>query len=201
MSEQEAREQGFVGLYERHYAAVLAYARRRVDEPTARDITAETFLVAWRRLEEAQSRGLPWLYSTAAFVLKNAQRSAQRRDQLTDRLAALPVHAGEDHAQSVAERELLFAAMRGLSEADRELLLLVVWEQLDTYTAARIVGCSPKTAAVRLYRARRRLQALLPPPGTSAATGPIAVPAKSDPNGSTCSRSTPFPVETSEVPR
>ncbi|MGI8696818.1 MAG: RNA polymerase sigma factor, partial [Mycobacteriales bacterium] len=39
----------FTSLYERHYDDVLRYARRRVDEQTARDVAAETFLVAWRR--------------------------------------------------------------------------------------------------------------------------------------------------------
>jgi len=192
MTVKETREQGFVGLYERHYAAVLAYARRRVDEPTARDITAETFLVAWRRLDDALANGLPWLYRTAAFTLKNWERSQRRTDRLTGRLAALPEPTVPDPAQEHAERQPIRAALQELPETDRELLMLVVWEQLDLTTAAQIVGCTAGTAAVRLYRARRRLQALLP--------GPDLDPdAHLDPPAAT--PRLPLPSVTSEVPR
>ncbi len=40
----------FDALYRAHYGAVLRYAARRADPETARDVVAETFLVAWRRL-------------------------------------------------------------------------------------------------------------------------------------------------------
>ena len=40
-------EKWFVELYESAYGDVLRYARRRVGEDAARDVAAETFLVAW----------------------------------------------------------------------------------------------------------------------------------------------------------
>jgi RNA polymerase sigma-70 factor (ECF subfamily) len=164
MKTQETREQRFVALYERFYSAVLAYARRRVDEPTARDITAETFLVAWRRLDEADDRGLPWLYRTAALTLKNWERTQRRTERVVGRLAALPTQTWPDPAHVHADRQPMLDALRQLPETDRELLMLVVWEQLDVRTAAAIVGCSKQAASVRLHRARRRLRAFLPDP-------------------------------------
>jgi DNA-directed RNA polymerase specialized sigma24 family protein len=41
----------FESLYRRHYGAILRFAARRADEQSARDVTAETFLAAWRRLD------------------------------------------------------------------------------------------------------------------------------------------------------
>ncbi|GAA1773384.1 hypothetical protein GCM10009734_97960 [Nonomuraea bangladeshensis] len=67
----------------------------------------------------------------------------------------------EDHAAGVAARQEALAALRSLSEADRELLLLMSWEGLDLRQAAAVVGCSRPTAAMRLHRARRRLRYLL----------------------------------------
>jgi RNA polymerase sigma-70 factor (ECF subfamily) len=40
---------------------------------------------------------------------------------------------------------------------NREILLLVAWEDLDPSSAAAALGCSRATFAVRLHRARRRL--------------------------------------------
>ena len=47
----ESERDQFTALYDEHYAAVLRYAARRVGAEAARDIAAETFLTAWRRLD------------------------------------------------------------------------------------------------------------------------------------------------------
>jgi RNA polymerase sigma-70 factor (ECF subfamily) len=47
--------------------------------------------------------------------------------------------------------------MTSLSEREREALLLVAWEGLDSRRAAQVVGCSPAAFRVRLHRARRRV--------------------------------------------
>jgi RNA polymerase sigma-70 factor (ECF subfamily) len=160
----DSREAAFVGLYERHYPLVLAYARRRTDEATARDVAAETFLVAWRRLDEATERGLPWLYRTAGLQLRNAVRAQQRQDRAAGRLAGLAAAAPPaDPADEYAGRRSFAEALDRLPDGERELLRLVVWEQLDLRTAAAVAGCSPGAAAVRLHRARRRLRPFLSP--------------------------------------
>jgi RNA polymerase sigma factor (sigma-70 family) len=160
----DGREPAFVALYELHYPSVLAYARRRADEAVARDVAAETFLVAWRRLDEAVERGLPWLYRTAALQLRNARRTQQRQDRTAGRLAGLAAGPPQaDPATEYAERQSLAEALNRLPDGERELLRLVVWEQLDLRTAAAVAGCSPGAAAVRLHRARRRLRPHLTP--------------------------------------
>jgi RNA polymerase sigma-70 factor (ECF subfamily) len=52
-------------------------------------------------------------------------------------------------------------ALERLSDADRELLLLVAWDGLSTEEAAAVLDCSRTALKVRLHRARRRLQAQL----------------------------------------
>ena len=64
---------------------------------------------------------------------------------------------------------------RTRSADDRELLLLVGWEQLDHAAAARVLGCSRTALKVRLHRARRRLAAHLEVTSDpDAAGGPAA---------------------------
>jgi DNA-directed RNA polymerase specialized sigma24 family protein len=46
----------FKAVYDQHYPAVLRYAARRVGAEAARDIAAETFLTAWRRLDRVSAR-------------------------------------------------------------------------------------------------------------------------------------------------
>ncbi|RFS87039.1 sigma-70 family RNA polymerase sigma factor [Actinomadura spongiicola] len=155
----------FTVLFERHYPDVLRYASRRIDPDQARDVAAETFLVAWRRFEEVPSEAdevLPWLYSVARNTLANQQRGDRRRTRLGARLKAAPQRmTGADHAGPVVESLWLREAMATLSAKDREALQLVGWEELDVTSAATVVGCSPSTFAVRLHRARRRLDRAL----------------------------------------
>ena len=41
-------------MFRENYAAVRAYALRRAPRDVVQDVVAETFLVAWRRLDERQ---------------------------------------------------------------------------------------------------------------------------------------------------
>jgi RNA polymerase sigma-70 factor, ECF subfamily len=77
----DERERAFRDLYAAHFDAVLGFALRRVDRPEdAGDVTADTFLVAWRRLAHApQGPELrPWLYGVARRVLANHRRGERR---------------------------------------------------------------------------------------------------------------------------
>ena len=159
----------FTSLYELHYDDVLRYARRRVDEQTARDVAAETFLVAWRRPGLVpNAEPLPWLYAVARNTLGNVLRARARDAALGVRVRTAPV-AGvpmvqADHADAVVQSAQVTQALRRLSSRDQEALQLVAWEDLDLAAAAQVVGCSAATFAVRLHRARRRLGRLLDAP-------------------------------------
>jgi RNA polymerase sigma factor (sigma-70 family) len=159
---EPTRGERFEGLFRGNYAAVRAYALRRAPRDVAQDVVAETFLVAWRRLDDVPADALPWLYAVARRVLANERRSADRRAKLERRVAAAatavrPGEAGE----SVGDAQLLRAALAGLSDRHREALMLVAWQGLSGARAARAAGCSRATFAVRLHRARARLAAEL----------------------------------------
>ncbi len=150
------------GLYRDHAPEILGYALRRSGgTDDAADVVAETFLIAWRRLDEVPlvEEARLWLYGRARRVLANRDRSARRRDRLAERLRnelrqQLP-------AQQAQEGSGLLEALDALGEADRELLMLIGWEELTPRQAARVLGVSPLAARSRLHRARRRLRARL----------------------------------------
>jgi RNA polymerase sigma factor (sigma-70 family) len=156
---------GFTGLFEEHYEAVLRYAWRRVSTADAPDVAAETFRIAWEKYDRLPpDQPLPWLYTTARNVVSNHIRSGKRRDVLVASLTEeLARHGDEaDHAAVVTARHAALAALDGLSDDDRELVLLVAWEGLDLHQAAKVLGCSWAAATMRLHRARKRLRRLLP---------------------------------------
>ena len=157
------RQASFAALFDAHYPAVLAYCRRRAAADEAGDAALATFEVLWRRMDDPPVTPLPWLYKVAAGQLANSRRSERRRRRLVDRLSgrARSATSPTDPAEATTEAAVARAALARLKAADREVLLLVAWEGLSPDEAAAVLGISPATFAVRLHRARRRLEALL----------------------------------------
>ena len=171
MASAMSDETRFERLWAAHSDAVWAYAARRVGPDRAPDVVHETFLVAWRRLDDVPASAAPWLIGVARNTILHERRGAARRAQLDERLAGL---AAPSHEAAETDGELLRAA-RQLPLADRELLALLAWDGLTVAEAAVVLGWRPVTARVRLHRARARLAALLADPG------PDAAPARSVP--------------------
>ena len=158
------REQAFRRLYAAHFDAVLGYALRRADRPEdAGDVTAETFLVAWRRLGHApqEQEMRPWLYGVARRVLANHRRGERRRTALGDRLRRELKAYVPDVSDDVVQRADVTAAMGRLSGRDQEVLELHLWEGLEPREIAEVLGLTTVVVRPRLSRARARLRDLL----------------------------------------
>ncbi len=150
----------FDALFTSHQRSVLAYAlRRSANHVDAEDVVAETFIVAWRKIDAVPADPLPWLYAVARRVLANQRRGNGRRERLASLLrvsdVATPVRAGETLDGPV------FAALASLSAADQELLRLVAWEELPNHQIATVLGITANAVAIRLHRARARFAAAL----------------------------------------
>src|SRR3954470_19246687 len=94
-SNQRRRER-HDALFAAHHDAVWRYAVRRVGAPAADDVVAETFLVAWRRLDAVPAHELAWLLGVARKVVSNQQRGERRRARLSLRLAHEPAAAADE---------------------------------------------------------------------------------------------------------
>ncbi|WP_433513582.1 RNA polymerase sigma factor [Nonomuraea sp. CA-143628] len=149
----------FVEIYEQAYRPILGYVLRRCQDPDdAADVVAETFTIAWRRIEEMPEgdEARLWLFGVARRVLANHRRGERRHEQRTaalrEQLAASPLlaHLPQQDLSAIGR------VLADLSDDDRELLTLVAWEHLDTAQVARTLGLSRNAVRVRLYRARKR---------------------------------------------
>jgi RNA polymerase sigma factor (sigma-70 family) len=161
----------FATLFDRHAAAVHRYLGRRVGD-LADDLLSETFLVAFRRRADYRAEHVevrPWLLGIATNVVRGHQRSERRRYRALARAGAEPAATAgseEIHARvdAAALRGPLAAALAGLKERDRDVLLLVAWGQLGYEEVAAVLDVPVGTVRSRLNRARRQTRASLGSP-------------------------------------
>lgn len=179
----DAGELRFDRLWNENAGAVLRYAYRQVRRHEVDDVVAETFAVAWRRLDDVPERALPWLLGVARGVAANARRADRRRDALHLRIVRLPTSPAPDVGDLVDTGldDATATALARMSQRDRELLTLLAWDGLTPAEAAEVTGCSRATFHVRLHRARTRFRELLlaserhGPPGAEASVATRSV--------------------------
>lgn len=157
------RERRFEAVYAANHAPILGYVLRRTKSPDdAADVMAETFLTAWRRVEDvpAGDNARLWLYGVARRVLANHHRGERRRSALSERLCA-DLDSSWRQPEYTHDKEQIGRAFRHLSEAHREILALSAWEGLDYAQIATVLGCSRNAVRIRLHRARKQFAAEL----------------------------------------
>lgn len=170
---QQAREghgSAFGVLFERHATRIYNYCfRRTADWALAEDLTATTFLVAWRSRGRAPlhaDSALPLLYGIATNVLRNQRRSLTRRREA---FARLPLERteepdfGEEAASRLddqAEMRQLLALFARLPRREQDVVALCDWSELSYGDAAAALSIPIGTVRSRLARGRRRLREL-----------------------------------------
>ncbi len=152
----------FTACWHRDAPRVAAYAGRHTLQPRVEDIVAETFAVAWRRWDDVPDPPLPWLIGTARNLLSEDRRALARGRRLEDRLRLLDGIARgttEDLAETAFSRDRALHALAGLTEDQREALLLVAWDGLSIAEAAEVLELRPGAFRARLHRGRAALEA------------------------------------------
>jgi RNA polymerase sigma-70 factor (ECF subfamily) len=152
----------FAVIFDRHAEEILRYAHARLGPDLAEDVTAETFLAAFRhrdRYDITRPDARPWLYGIAVRQIGRHRRALARRPAL---LRAAPADlVTEDFSPRATERVAaeqlrprLAAVLSGLARQDRELLLLVAWAGLSYEESAQALGLTVSAVKSRLHRIR-----------------------------------------------
>lgn len=146
----------FVATFRSHLQDISKYLTRRVEVSQVEDLASEIFEIAWRKRESCpEGFELAWLYKIAGFVVSNHRKKLSRRAitvPLLDHDRSAP--SAEDVAldgSSVAQ------AFDELSAKDRQVLSLLVFEQLSIKEIAVVLGTTENNTSQRLKRARERL--------------------------------------------
>ncbi|MFC4033342.1 RNA polymerase sigma factor [Streptomyces polygonati] len=176
---RSAREPtAFEPLVERHSTALHGYLARRAPA-AADDLLSEVWLRAFAGrsgFDPARGTVRGWLFGVARHVLAAHWRDAEVAGPPGPgpEPVADPWQAVDQRLDAAAVGPLIRSTLAGLPYVERELLLLVAWEQLTPAEAAAVVGIPQGTARSRLHRARTRLREALDQPSLTTLTGELA---------------------------
>jgi RNA polymerase sigma-70 factor (ECF subfamily) len=165
-------------LYRQHHEAVRAFARRLLGDPeVAEDLLHEVFLGAsgaFRRYRGA-STIRTFLISVAVNKARHHVRSACRRRRMLEKFAIEPEGAGiAAPDEAVERRQLASELQRALDQLpldERVVVVLCEVEERTSGEVAAIVHAPEATVRTRLFRAKRKLRALLDGGAESSAGG------------------------------
>lgn len=157
----------FREFYVRHVREVRRFLRAQVGDDLADDLTAETFVVVFRRAHEYRATATTaraWLLGIATNLARRSWRSDTRRTSLVARLAH--ARAGyEDHSidriAAGEDRTRLRDALSQLATGEREVLLLIALGELSYVEVAAVLGVRVGTVRSRLSRARLQMRVAL----------------------------------------
>ncbi len=154
----------FGEIFDRHAASVRRYLIRRIDLNAADDLLSEVFLRALEarvrvRPHESDS-ALPWLYGISRNVIRGHLR-ARDRSSVAPADESVDWEAVDARLDADSLASDLRQALDSLTEIEREVLLLVSWEQLTITEAAKVLDISATAARSRLHRARAHAAAAL----------------------------------------
>lgn len=153
-------------LYAQHYDAVYRYCFYRVgDAGLAQDLTSEVFVRLVEKLDAFESRGRPllaWLYTVARNLVADGHRRAAQSTHVPLDEAAEMQCGGREELQQTVDRKLearcLAAAMRHLTEEQRQVLLLKFVEDRGNAQIARFLGKSEGAIKSLQHRALNALR-------------------------------------------
>lgn len=163
-------------LYEAHFEFVYRISRRLgAPDSELDDVVQETFLVAFRRLDQFQTGRLStWLFRIAS----NVASARHRRRRVRDAFAALfgpreePTVRGPDQDYEAREaREQVSRVLSRMAPKKREVFALFELEGLSGEEVAERVGCKVDTVWTRLHYARRDFERIARKQGVLTVAG------------------------------
>ena len=161
----------FGQIFDRHAATVHRYLARRVGPSLADDLTAETFLIAFRGREKYDMSHVdcrPWLYGIAANLLRGHRRAEIRQYRALARTGVDPAYASASDDRVLAqvdaagEVRALAGVLARLPAGERDVLTLIAQAQLSYPEVARALNIPVGTVRSRLHSARKRIRQALP---------------------------------------
>ncbi len=163
-------ENAFASLVRKYQQQVHAFARRKIgDFQIAEDITQETFLQVYQKLETLDDPTLfsQWLYTIAnrlciAWFRKNRLQTEPLEDVCILGIEREPYsrYVASEHAKVAAEaqRDLVEKLLTKLKESDRKVITLHYFEEMTSSEISEFLGVSENTIKSRIRRARQQLK-------------------------------------------
>lgn len=159
---QEADAEAFREIFEHFYPMIHAFCYRScLDQAQAQDLAQETFIKAARSLGSyrGDSPFKSWLYRIATNTTRDWLRQKVRQNRIEEMMREpwmeVAPHDGDPDHERVA------GALQSLPDDLRLAIVLTYYEGMNHAAAAQVLGCAETTVSWRVFRARRRLKAIL----------------------------------------
>lgn len=152
--------------FDEHACALGAYAARRVGPSLARDVVAETFRIAceqFNHFDPGRGTERAWLFGIATNLIRRHWRTEERRLRIQAHASRIdstrgdPLLRVDERLDARAKYQRVVEAVTQLEPDDRDLLVLIAWEQMTSREAAAVLGIPAGTIRSRLNRIRNRL--------------------------------------------
>jgi len=178
---QAGEAEAFGAIYEHYYELIFRYIRFRVaDRQTAEDLTADTFLRAFKRIGAFTWQGRDpgaWLVTIARHLVADHFKSGRHRFESVginvlneedtrpdERAEGRPEQSVVDHLTHLD----MLRAVQQLTREQHECIVLRFLRGLSVAETARVMGKNQGAIKALQYRARNELVRLLATGATSA---------------------------------
>jgi RNA polymerase sigma-70 factor (ECF subfamily) len=162
-------------LMRRHQEALFHFVHRYLgNEASARDAVQETFVRVYFKAPAFRPRSTvkTWIYTIALNLCRDAARKLARQPGLlsldepvgeseTPREVPDTGPSPDVEAEQEDQLDRLRAAIARLPDQLKSALVLFVLEQRSQKEVAEILGTTPKTVELRVFRAKTKLRELL----------------------------------------
>ncbi|MFB9324607.1 sigma-70 family RNA polymerase sigma factor [Paenibacillus aurantiacus] len=156
--------EAFAALVRTYTNAVCAVAYNLLrDYYLAQDIAQETFLKAYRSLNDLQQpeKFGSWLYAIALRLSIDYKRSAARKFRLQEELGQLASHEDKRYAEDFTRHEMSLdveQALQQLDDTSRAILLSYYVSEIKMPEIARLLNMSVAAVESRMRRSRKLLK-------------------------------------------
>ncbi len=160
----------FSALYTSLRTVVFRYAARRVGTERAKDITAETFAVAWEKRDDYPADRSAWPAWTIGIARNKVLQDIQKRHRkhhdnrfIDDWLEPWAEPSVADSTETVGDSDLARRVFAALTPAEQDLFALAFIRDLTPSDGAMILNISVTAYTTRVGRLRQRLRDLQTP--------------------------------------